>query len=103
MFWVLKEPSHRAGSFEYRCTHTTYVLVDLQCRLLITSAYSLDPHQAHCNVGPDLDPKVFDGILERHFKKKLNVLKYISIQNYPVFKELVISHCLLAANFVVCW
>ena len=32
------------------------------CHLLITFANSLDADQAQQNVGPDLDPKLFDGI-----------------------------------------
>ena len=41
------------------------------CHLLITFANSLDPDQACQNVGPDLDPKLFDTLM---------VLKKSSIQ-----------------------
>ena len=34
----------------------TFNLLSTECRLLITSANSLDPDQARQNVGPDLDP-----------------------------------------------
>ena len=43
------------------------------CCLLITLANSLDPDQDQQNVGPDLDPILFDALivfLEEYFEKK---------------------------------
>ena len=36
---------------------------DIFGRLLIASENSLDPDQAQQNVGPDLDPKLFDALM----------------------------------------
>ena len=44
------------------------------CHLLISFATSLDPDQDQQNVGPDLDPKLFDTLkvfLKEFLKKKL--------------------------------
>ena len=62
----------------------------LQCRLLITSADSLDPHQSHYNFEPDLDPKVFDTLMEFQkdsFKKKVNCFKTYQHSKLPSFQR----------------
>ena len=47
------------------------------CRLLITFANSLDPEQIRQNVGPDLDPKLFDTriVFLKEFFEKDNFVK----------------------------
>ena len=48
------------------------------CHLLITFANSLDPDQARQNVGPDLDPKLFDTlmVLKKSSIQRVNMAQY---------------------------
>ena len=47
------------------------------CHLLLTFASSLDPDQAQQNVGPDLDPNLFDTLMVflKDFFEKVNLKK----------------------------
>ena len=71
------------------------LLLDYKCRLLITFANSLDPDQARQNVGPDLDPKLFDTLMvfPKEFFKKVDFEKNQqttkNMQHYTVGREVI--------------
>ena len=46
-----------------KCIFSSFLASSAFCRLLITFTNSLDPYQDQKNVGPDLDPNMFDTLI----------------------------------------